>query len=401
MEPYSAGAAEARFEPATAPNGTGGGQEAPLPTQEPMDTVAPAPDAAPEAAPPPPPVSNAPAAMDVSAPAPEPAPEPMEVEEPERDAPEPVAPEEDAPPAPFAPREAPESEMPAPAPETTPPPVQEPAAAPRDPSPEPEAPEAPEAAAPPEPEAAAEPMAPEPEPAPAPESPRPVAARMSSEAEAAALLEATTTTVATAAAALEAEAAKPDELQLEIEAARAKARAAQDGAAAPPAANDADAAPAPVVSEKPPLTEDARSLVDRAAPIEVLQDNPKKGESAKRFRKYMAATNAAEFIQLGGTRADLKYDIARGWVTVTDRAPPPAREKKAKQERGELVFEQNIPKLRSQVPPPTKDDEAIARAAQCVCVRKSHFMTAVERPRHRRDVCSMARRLTTVSTQAR
>lgn len=114
----------------------------------------------------------------------------------------------------------------------------------------------------------------------------------------------------------------------------------------------------------------------------------------------MAATNAAEFIQLGGTRADLKYDIARGWVTVTDRAPPPAREKKAKQERGELVFEQNIPKLRSQVPPPTKDDEAIARAAQCVCVRKSHFMTAVERPRHRRDVCAMARRLTTVSTQA-
>ena len=64
----------------------------------------------------------------------------------------------------------------------------------------------------------------------------------------------------------------------------------------------------------------------------------------------MAATNAAEFIQLGGTRADLKYDIARGWVTVTDRAPPPAREKKAKQERGELVFEQNIPKVRSRRP---------------------------------------------------
>ena len=28
MEPYSGGAAEARFEPAAAPNGTGGGQEA-------------------------------------------------------------------------------------------------------------------------------------------------------------------------------------------------------------------------------------------------------------------------------------------------------------------------------------------------------------------------------------
>ena len=104
-----------------------------------------------------------------------------------------------------------------------------------------------------------------------------MAARMSSEAEAAALLEATTTTVATAAAALEAEAAKPDELQLEIEAARAKARAAQDKAEP----QEADAAPAPVIqNEKPPLTEDARSLVDRAAPIEVLQDNPKKVRDA-------------------------------------------------------------------------------------------------------------------------
>ena len=26
----------------------------------------------------------------------------------------------------------------------------------------------------------------------------------------------------------------------------------------------------------------------------------------------------AEFLELGGTRADLKYDIARGWVTVLD-----------------------------------------------------------------------------------
>ena len=31
-----------------------------------------------------------------------------------------------------------------------------------------------------------------------------------------------------------------------------------------------------------------------------------------------AATTAAEFLELGGTRADLKYDIARGWVTVLD-----------------------------------------------------------------------------------
>ena len=42
------------------------------------------------------------------------------------------------------------------------------------------------------------------------------------------------------------------------------------------------------------------------------------GASGERFKKYMAATTAAEFLELGGTRADLKYDIARGWVTVLD-----------------------------------------------------------------------------------
>ena len=64
--------------------------------------------------------------------------------------------------------------------------------------------------------------------------------------------------------------------------------------------------------------EDAKSLVARAAPIAVAQKNPKRGASGERFGKYMAATTAKEFLALGGTRADLKYDIARGWVTVLD-----------------------------------------------------------------------------------
>ena len=74
----------------------------------------------------------------------------------------------------------------------------------------------------------------------------------------------------------------------------------------------------PTKKEASATGEDAKSLVDRAAPIAVVQKNPKRGASGKRFEKYMAATNANEFIQLGGTRADLKYDIARGWVTVLD-----------------------------------------------------------------------------------
>ena len=50
MEPYSAGAADARFEAATAPNGNVAGQEGPPPPPAPMDTAAPEADAAPEAA---------------------------------------------------------------------------------------------------------------------------------------------------------------------------------------------------------------------------------------------------------------------------------------------------------------------------------------------------------------
>ena len=273
-------------------------------------------------APPPPPQP-----MDVAEPAPEPVPEPMQ-EEPERDAPAPVAPEEDAPPAPVA-AEAPESEMPPrpAAPETAAEPWSEPEAAAREPSSEPE-----------EPEAADEPWEPE-----------------AGEDEAAALLAAATTTVATAAARAAAETNKPDKVQLEI----AAARAARDA----PKPERPEEPEEPDAAAKPPLTEDARALVARAAPIEVLQDNPKKGESAKRFRKYMAATTAAEFVELGGSRADLKYDIARGWVIVTDRAPPPPRAGKAKKEGGgDLVFEQNVPKLRSQVPVFVVDDAAIAAA---------------------------------------
>ena len=80
----------------------------------------------------------------------------------------------------------------------------------------------------------------------------------------------------------------------------------------------APAAAKPTKKKASATGEDAKSLVDRAAPIAVVQKNPKRGASGERFRNYMAATNAAEFIQLGGTRADLKYDIARGWVTVLD-----------------------------------------------------------------------------------
>ena len=69
-----------------------------------------------------------------------------------------------------------------------------------------------------------------------------------------------------------------------------------------------------------PQTRDAALLIERAAPISVRQENPKKGKSAERYELYKAATTAREYVALGGTKADLKYDIQRGWVTVL--APP-------------------------------------------------------------------------------
>lgn len=51
------------------------------------------------------------------------------------------------------------------------------------------------------------------------------------------------------------------------------------------------------------------------------QHNPKKGKSAERYEAYKAATTAREYVALGGSKADLKYDIQRGYVTVL---PPPA-----------------------------------------------------------------------------
>jgi len=101
--------------------------------------------------------------------------------------------------------------------------------------------------------------------------------------------------------------------------------AAKKPAKRPASGDEASAACAPRKASKPLAgTEDARTLVERAAPIRVRQDNPKKGASALRYAKYMAATTAKEYIALGGSRADLKNDINKGFVKVLVPAVAPA-----------------------------------------------------------------------------
>lgn len=53
--------------------------------------------------------------------------------------------------------------------------------------------------------------------------------------------------------------------------------------------------------------------------ISYVKENPKRKNSAAyhRFGKYMKAKTVAEFEKLGGTRADLKYDHAKEFVTLT------------------------------------------------------------------------------------
>jgi len=52
--------------------------------------------------------------------------------------------------------------------------------------------------------------------------------------------------------------------------------------------------------------------------IEVSQDNPKRGKSKERYEKYKAASTLQQYYDLGGSRADAKFDIARGYVKITD-----------------------------------------------------------------------------------
>ena len=51
-------------------------------------------------------------------------------------------------------------------------------------------------------------------------------------------------------------------------------------------------------------------------PLEVHQHNPKRGQSQIRYERYKAATTYGEYLALGGTAADLRHDVPRGFVRI-------------------------------------------------------------------------------------
>jgi hypothetical protein len=68
----------------------------------------------------------------------------------------------------------------------------------------------------------------------------------------------------------------------------------------------------------PPPKKKSRLILDPLQTITVRQENPKRDGSGarRRFEQYKAATSAAEFLALGGTRADFVFDVAHGFVTL-------------------------------------------------------------------------------------
>jgi len=59
--------------------------------------------------------------------------------------------------------------------------------------------------------------------------------------------------------------------------------------------------------------------VSNETKIEYIDRNPKrKGSKAHaRFQKYMTAKTVAKFLELGGLKADLRYDSEKGFVEIT------------------------------------------------------------------------------------
>ena len=52
-------------------------------------------------------------------------------------------------------------------------------------------------------------------------------------------------------------------------------------------------------------------------PIQIQQDNPTRigSEAYLRYERYKAARTVQEFLDLGGTKTDLKYDRNKGFIT--------------------------------------------------------------------------------------
>ena len=60
-----------------------------------------------------------------------------------------------------------------------------------------------------------------------------------------------------------------------------------------------------------------RSTISGDSTIVVLaEENPKRGEAAKRFKLYKKGMTVDEYVEAGGFRADIKWDVEKGFIKV-------------------------------------------------------------------------------------
>lgn len=51
----------------------------------------------------------------------------------------------------------------------------------------------------------------------------------------------------------------------------------------------------------------------------LVKENPKRGASAQRYELYRTSKTVADYIAAGGVRADIAYDVAKGFIEVSEK----------------------------------------------------------------------------------
>ncbi|KAJ1448909.1 hypothetical protein M885DRAFT_573568 [Pelagophyceae sp. CCMP2097] len=81
--------------------------------------------------------------------------------------------------------------------------------------------------------------------------------------------------------------------------------------------SDSDAGVGPSASRR------RTTILDRELALTMERPNPKKagGAAFARYERYMVATTVGGYLDLGGSRADLRYDLSKGHAALPEETP--------------------------------------------------------------------------------
>jgi hypothetical protein len=109
-----------------------------------------------------------------------------------------------------------------------------------------------------------------------------------------------------------------------------QAKPAADAKASKKQANAAEAA-----DKKPSYLPLPDGTADALRITMLVQENPKRGASAERFALYKDGMTVAQALEAGVQRADLRWDLAHGWISIAAGAAGKASKKPAKKATAE------------------------------------------------------------------